>query len=239
MQQGTKIESRAVPRTRAELEALHMSRAELQSQLQSVNQMKAGVFQQMMLTEQGPARVELQSRLNALNARTGRLEAQLLSADDAINAALAQGVAGSADVAATPAPAPVPPTPGFAPAAPLPGVPGQTSVPDHEFHDVVNSMEGSVAAGITAAVFSFILISTFFYRMARKRALKLHEALMSDQARRFEQLQQAIDVVAVETERISEGQRFVSKRVNELGAGEAHPIGAARPAADPLRRDQR
>ena len=213
-----------------------MSRAELQSQLQSVNQMKAGVFQQMMLTEQGPARAELQTRLNALNTRTGRLEAQLLSADDAIAAALAQGVAGSADVATTPAPPPPPAVPGI----PAPGTQDPViEIPDHVFHDVINPMEEAVAAGAFAVVLSFIVISTFFYRMARRRTKQLFESLMADQARRFEQLQQAIDVVAVETERISEAQRFVSRRVNELGAGDAQPIGTARPVGDPLRRDQR
>lgn len=236
MTQGTKVEARAVPQTPAQLEALQLSRVELHSQLANVNQMRTNLLQQIAMTEQGSVRAELQARLNALNARSGRLEAQLLSADDAISAAIAQGVAGGADVARA-APAPLPP--------PLPGVPGVpgvqagTAVPDHEFHDVVNSMESSVAAGITAAIFSFIIISTFFYRMARKRTRQLFETLAADQARRFEQLQQAIDVVAVETERISEGQRFVNKRVNELGAGEAQPLGGQRAAPETVRRDQR
>lgn len=236
MTQGTKVQARAVPQTPAQLEALQLSRAELHSQLANVNQMRTNLLQQIAMTEQGSVRAELQARLNALNARSGRLEAQLLSADDAISAAIAQGIAGGAEVARA-APEPLPP--------PLPGVPGVpgvqagTAVPDHEFHDVVNSMESSVAAGITAAIFSFIIISTFFYRMARKRTRQLFETLAADQARRFEQLQQAIDVVAVETERISEGQRFVNKRVNELGAGEAQPLGGQRGAPEPVRRDQR
>lgn len=236
MTQGTKVEARPVPQTHAQLEALQLSRVELHSQLANVNQMRTNLLQQIAMTEQGSVRAELQARLNALNARSGRLEAQLLSADDAISAAIAQGVAGGADVARA-APEPLPP--------PLPGVPGVpggqagTAVPDHEFHDVVNSMESSVAAGITAAIFSFIIISTFFYRMARKRTRQLFETLAADQARRFEQLQQAIDVVAVETERISEGQRFVNKRVNELGAGEAQPLGGQRAAPETVRRDQR
>lgn len=236
MTQGTKVEARPVPQTHAQLEALQLSRVELHSQLANVNQMRTNLLQQIAMTEQGSVRAELQARLNALNARSGRLEAQLLSADDAISAAIAQGVAGGADVARA-APEPLPP--------PLPGVPGVpggqagTAVPDHEFHDVVNSMESSVAAGITAAIFSFIIISTFFYRMARKRTRQMFETLAADQARRFEQLQQAIDVVAVETERISEGQRFVNKRVNELGAGEAQPLGGQRAAPETVRRDQR
>jgi hypothetical protein len=239
MTQGTKVEARPVPQTHAQLEALQLSRVELHSQLANVNQMRTNLLQQIAMTEQGSVRAELQARLNALNARSGRLEAQLLAADDAISAAIAQGVAGAADVArAAPAPpvAAPPPLPG------VPGLPGQeasTTVPDHEFHDVVDSIEGSVAAGITAAIFSFIIISTFFYRMARKRTRQLFETLAADQARRFEQLQQAIDVVAVETERISEGQRFVNKRVNELGAGEAQPVGGQRAAPETVRRDQR
>ena len=237
MQQATAGTAIQVPQTRSQLEALAMSRAELKDQMSTVNQLRGNLRGQIANTEGGPARGRLVARLQELDARAGRLESQLLAADDAMASALAQGV-GVASVGGGGAQAttvgPAVPVPAIAPPAPGASV----AVPDHMFHQVVSSMEESFAAGLVASGFAFIAISIVFYRMARKRTREMFATLAADQARRFEQLQNAIDVVAVETERISEAQRFVSKRVNELGAGEAQPVGAQR-VAEPVPRDSR
>jgi membrane protein implicated in regulation of membrane protease activity len=57
---------------------------------------------------------------------------------------------------------------------------------------------------------------------------------------RFDQLQHGIDVIALEVERISEGQRYVTKILNEtlqpsIGAGEAQPITVNRKDVAPTR----
>ncbi|HUQ98589.1 MAG TPA: hypothetical protein VM166_03980, partial [Gemmatimonadaceae bacterium] len=50
-------------------------------------------------------------------------------------------------------------------------------------------------------------------------------ALSSDSARRLERIEQSIDAIALEIERVSEGQRFVTKLLSEsqpvaaIGAG--------------------
>jgi cell division septum initiation protein DivIVA len=50
---------------------------------------------------------------------------------------------------------------------------------------------------------------------------------------RLEHLQQSMDAIAIEVERISEGQRFVTKVMSErqLGGGAAEPVGAAKRSA--------
>ena len=50
---------------------------------------------------------------------------------------------------------------------------------------------------------------------------------------RFDQLQQSVDVIALEVERMSEGQRYVTKILNEklrpsIDSGEAQPIAVNR-----------
>ena len=44
---------------------------------------------------------------------------------------------------------------------------------------------------------------------------------------RLERMEQAIDSIAVEVERISEGQRFTTKRLSERAASSSGPGGAA------------
>jgi hypothetical protein len=55
----------------------------------------------------------------------------------------------------------------------------------------------------------------------------------------LDQLQSAVDVIAVEVERIAEGQRYVSKLLNEklpaLGAGAAQELPVKRGAGDRVR----
>ena len=50
---------------------------------------------------------------------------------------------------------------------------------------------------------------------------------------RFSRIDQAVDSIAIEVERIGEGQRFLTKLQNEraLGAGAAEPIGEQRAAS--------
>lgn len=53
-------------------------------------------------------------------------------------------------------------------------------------------------------------------------------ALPADTTQRLERMEQAMDSIAIEIERVSEGQRFVTKLMAErgtaLGAGPAEPV---------------
>ena len=81
-----------------------------------------------------------------------------------------------------------------------------------------------------------ITISRFLW----KRSSPAPAAIRSDHAtqERLEQLQQAVDAIAIEVERISEGQRYVTKVLSTrgIGAGEAEPIHVPRGAAIPSER---
>ncbi|HJQ20517.1 MAG TPA: hypothetical protein VJ867_09235 [Gemmatimonadaceae bacterium] len=87
--------------------------------------------------------------------------------------------------------------------------------------------EGAIA--ITAIISVFVLspIMIAIARVIWKRASEPRRQALSDQdaiLRRLDALANSVDAMAVEVERISEGQRFVTKLMNDrdkqaLGAG--------------------
>ncbi len=70
-----------------------------------------------------------------------------------------------------------------------------------------------------------IAISRFLWKRGSKPPRAINDGAT---LQRLEQLQAAVDTIAVEVERISEGQRFVTRVMNEraLGAGASDPIRA-------------
>ncbi len=57
-------------------------------------------------------------------------------------------------------------------------------------------------------------------------------AIAGDSSQRLERIEQAMDAIAIEVERVSEGQRFVTRLLSERGGG---AIGAAQSALEPAR----
>ena len=77
---------------------------------------------------------------------------------------------------------------------------------------VVAAAEGEpVHAGIHAAL---VLVGAYFVRRVARR--KYADASLPDElTNRFTRLEQAVDAVAIEVERIGEGQRFLTRLVTE------------------------
>jgi len=88
-----------------------------------------------------------------------------------------------------------------------------------------------VAISIVSVIFVLAPLAMGFARTLWKRAAKpaLPPAALTETAQRLERLESSIDAIAVEIERISEGQRFVTKLLSEgqavpsLGAGQRSP----------------
>ena len=83
-----------------------------------------------------------------------------------------------------------------------------------------------IAENISGDIVPIVAIITVFFlapialaisRLIWKRATTPARPAISDQAtqQRLEQLQHSVDTIAIEVERISEGQRFVTKLLNE------------------------
>lgn len=94
-------------------------------------------------------------------------------------------------------------------------------------------------AGIFS-VFVLFPITLAIVRLIWKRSSAPPRAASDQSALKLqlEQIQQSIDTMAVEIERISEGQRYVAKVMNErqLGAGAAEPVGSVHSAIPVERR---
>ncbi|MEO8560596.1 MAG: hypothetical protein ABI601_00880 [bacterium] len=66
----------------------------------------------------------------------------------------------------------------------------------------------------------------------KRGSLRSQPALTSDSGQRLERIEQAMDAIAIEVERVSEGQRFVTRLLSERGGG---ALGAGPQAAESAR----
>ena len=197
-----------LPGSEEELHALAAKRAELKDQLESLTERRGEIADQLHGAEQA-ARPGILARLQVLDDRIANLEMQILQADDAITAGLSSGIS-------------MPPS-------------EQTGTlfepPQEEFprfsEESVNIMVGEALA--------FILLAIAAYQLAWRRARRKFAGAPPNDPSRMDQLQNAVDAIAVEVERISEGQRYVSKMLNE-GTAPAVPVAHGQEEAIPSRR---
>lgn len=88
-----------------------------------------------------------------------------------------------------------------------------------------------VAISVVSVIFVLAPLAMGYARTLFKRASQpaLPHAALTETAQRLERLESAVDTIAVEIERISEGQRFVTKLLSEgqstaaLGSGQRSP----------------
>nr|MCU0633550.1 hypothetical protein [Gemmatimonadaceae bacterium] len=90
------------------------------------------------------------------------------------------------------------------------------------------------------SIFVFCPLAIAYARRVWKRPTALPPAAMSpDLAQRLDRMEQSIDSIAIEVERVSEGQRFVTQLMSEpkaLGAGAAPEFAARVGEAVPVQR---
>jgi hypothetical protein len=209
----------AVPKTTGELSALYQQRQELESQIRSLGESQTRLLTQRQMRlgdgDQAGAQ-EFNARLKEVTARLGRLEDQKLAADDAISQALARGVTTSNEVTILPPIPPVPdvpvPYPGF-PAFPdasttIPGGIGELRSQLRSEYERLMILEGVV----------IVLLGALAWRYWFRRAVERIRREMSGSQPAQRELKDAVDAIALEVERISEGQRFVTKLMAEKPA---------------------
>jgi hypothetical protein len=92
------------------------------------------------------------------------------------------------------------------------------------------------------AILSVFVLAPMAIAMARliwrRAAAPTHSTIDTAAQRQLEQMQQSIDAIAIEVERISESQRFVAKMMNDrsLNGGAAEPVRGGLHAAVPAER---
>jgi hypothetical protein len=92
-----------------------------------------------------------------------------------------------------------------------------------------------LALSIVAVIFVFAPLAIGFARTLWKRSSRPAPppAVFTEAAQRLERLESAVDAIAIEVERISEGQRFVTKLLSE--AQPAPMLAAGQRSAEPAR----
>jgi hypothetical protein len=94
-------------------------------------------------------------------------------------------------------------------------------------------MDNIMPIAIVFTIFVLAPIAISISRMFWKRSSMPRQTPASpENAQRLERMEQAIDSIAIEIERVSEGQRFVTRLLAEQRQGV--PLGAGQPAAEPI-----
>lgn len=188
-----------IPRSAGELLALRQRRDELDSQLRGLTDRR-----QQLVAERANASAfsgnqamvgELDLQIKDLGTRLRRIEANKLAMDDAISQALANGVTDQGGQLMT------------MPGIPSPGEPVIAVPPPGVDSRLVGNLERLV---ILEGV-GFLILGFFLWRLGIRRGRR--EAVGSGHG--DPQLRQAVDAIAIEVERISENQRYVTKLLNE------------------------
>jgi len=187
--------------TKQDVAVLRARRSELSDQLESAASRRRSLADQVRHAD-GASRVGLESRLAVLDQRIVRLEAEIDQTGQQLASPQAQQFAETR------------PAPNFGP-------PFRFS----------NFNPTPVAILFVLFVMSPVAlsISRLFWRRGSSRMTVPTTA--PESTARLERIEQAVDAIAIEVERVSEGQRFVTRLLSER----APALGAAGPSAEPVR----
>jgi chaperonin cofactor prefoldin len=197
-----------------EVEGLRVKLDDLREELQDAASRRRTVSEQLRSTDDSRVRTGLEERLSVLDARIVSLEKDITATGEQLRSA----------------------PPALLAETRQPGAREASQIANRVVDEIV-----PIVAIISVFVFApfAIAISRFIWRRSTPAA----RASVPDHAteQRLDQIQQSIDTIAIEVERISEGQRFVTKLLSEkdraaLGAGAAEPIRASQKSAVPSER---
>lgn len=182
------IDASSVPKTGEEVQALRMRISDLREALQDAANRRNNIASR--LREADPsARAGYEARLSELDTRIIQIERDITAATMAL---------------------------GRAPAPAL--LEGTTREPDpNVIIERLTSEIVPIVAILSIFVFAPFALSVSWFIWRRATARPARAAAVTDQAahQRLEQLQQSVDTIAIEVERISEGQRFVTRLLSD------------------------
>lgn len=105
--------------------------------------------------------------------------------------------------------------------------------------DVQRAVSSAVRDGVASTVFSVLVLYAGWRGFRRFVLRRKPSPSLGDNSMQIAQLQQSIDVIALEVERISEGQRYVARILGDraVGPGAAQPV--AVPKGEPVGASER
>jgi hypothetical protein len=188
--------------TRQDIAMLRARRSELSSQLESAASRRRSLTEQLRRAD-GVNKAGLESRIAILDERIVRIESELDQTGQQLSSPAAARVAGTQNPFV------------FGPQIRMTG------------DEVI-----PIVAVITIFVFAPIALSISRLIWKRGSRTAMASALPNDASQRLERIEQAMDAIAIEVERVSEGQRFVTRLLSERTPG---VVGAGSPAAEAVR----
>jgi hypothetical protein len=196
--------------TLQDVQGLRVKLDDLREELQDAASRRRTVSEQLRSTD-SKSRPGLEERLGVLDARIVSLEKDITATGELLRAAPARVLAGARN-----------PTEADA-----------LRIADRVAGDLIPIVA-------ILSIFVFLPFSVAISRLIWRRSSPAARAVATDHEtqQRLEQLQQSMDTIAIEVERISEGQRFVTKLMNDraIGAGSAEPLRSVHKAAVPSER---
>ena len=195
------------PQTRAGLEQLQEQRAELIRQINDVTSRRGRLVQERLNAQAASNQVvakEYETRIAELGQRARLLEVEKDRTDDMIRDALARGVgqAEEAKVAVEAAPA-------------IANVEWAVATPPPLREQALGFVNDNAVSLLLGEALLFVLGGVVLWRTLARRVVRSTPSTA--------QLQTSVDAIALEVERISENQRYVTRLLNEklLGEGSA------------------
>jgi hypothetical protein len=169
-------------------EALQGVRSEMQAKLEQLQEQRADLAQQLRGADTRAEQLRIQGRID-------RLDRQIAETGDAINKLSTREapIAPRINVPAIPTTTP-PPT--------FPPMPRIDPVP------IIGTTLGILFVAFPLA----LTISRYIWKRSTHAPLP---AITAEQAKRFDRLEQSVDAIAIEVERISENQRYLTKLLGE------------------------
>jgi hypothetical protein len=119
------------------------------------------------------------------------------------------------------------------------GVPGAVAPPPRSDPRWLD--EDSVGIAVGFAGIALVVLAIGHARRAWKGAATTIAQLPASFEQRFNRMEDSIDAIAIEVERVSEGQRYLSRvygdqNARAVGAGAAEPVEVRAASAEPVRR---
>lgn len=175
--------------------ALAPVRDQLRNQVESARERRVELLERMDATESPAARRELQAQMREVDGDISRLESSLARLD---REAAMSGQGFTTQI-------------GFAPSPPPP--------PNDPFNPAP-----MVIAVVAIVLVGFPLALTMARLIWKRATNTMPPAVTAETARRFDRLEQSVDAIAIEVERISENQRYLTRILAEPKQGV--PVGS-------------
>ena len=195
---GVTVTTQTPPSPTAILQGFRAAREELREQLESLEDRRENITEELQQTTAEASRRGLEARLADIDTRILDVERQLAAADAQVAQAAAQ-------------PGAVPPP---QPRVSIPPRPPSLGNPPEEY----------IVLGGMFMILVLFPLTIAYARRLWKRSTQVVSALPANLMERFAQLEQSVESIAIEVERIGEGQRFMTRVFARHAApGEALP----------------